>query len=103
MNFYKYDYLKIDLYYQQFGESDNSRQKLWLLSLVAIFFPQTQIKINVMYTQNLNNLFACFRNVLNSNQEVLPYNMGYNSDEEALYIQQDKYMHLINVLTKQVS
>ena len=76
------------------------------MSLVTLLFSpivQNPLHHNLVNSDNFNKLLHCFLTVLEEDRALTPYSIGYDSEEEALNIQQESYEYLINALSAKVS
>ncbi len=67
-----------------------------------LFSPQAK-NGHVISTDNVNKLLLCCVTVLQEDEALIqPYCIGYDSDEDALNLQQDQYKLLLEMVSKKV-
>jgi len=99
--------MKVNLYLQEFHKTEPTRQKLWTLSLATLLFPQhpqNPITHDIISIEDFNHFFRCCLTVLELNEDlIIPYSIEYDSEEEALTLQQENYKVILNSITAGVS
>lgn len=67
-----------------------------------LFSPLTR-NVHVINADNVNQLLLCCLTVLQEDEALIqPYCIGYDSDEDALNVQQDQYKLLLDMVSKKV-
>lgn len=71
--------------------------------MTLLFTPHVQISSDNVNIDNINKLLLCCLTVLQEHEALIPYNIEYDSEEEALSIQQENYQCLLYSVFAKVS
>ena len=99
---------KVNFYFMLFESTDPLRRKLWTMFILSLLVPTTtgQIHDAIMLSDvdYLNNILQLCLRVFQEKASLTPYQVEpfYESDDECIILQEEKFEHSAQVLSDQV-